>query len=328
MHPSDLSQLVCRQLRAALREPATDEPSNVSAHPLLNYGGFVNRSFRVTAGEHTYHVKLTADAHSLRGLRRWRTLAGRLTERYRAPAMRGWIEAPDVPVAGPVFEWIEGEPPAALTAGVRRDVVDALLALHGDETLRAALTSLGELTVSCARAYANTYHERFVEDMKLVRGDPAPFVDAHLIDWIDDEVARLAESVARSPAFAPPADCACHRDLWLDNLMVAHTGEPFILDWDDTGLGDAMMDWAMVFGPSRARVRPAAETDLPDAGFGAPERERFGTYARASMLDWIIDPLANWIEAAEEPLHGAVVRDNHRRVHEQALALYREIYRS
>jgi hypothetical protein len=49
------------------------------------------------------------------------------------------------------------------------------------------------------------------------------------------------------------------------------------------------------------------------------------TCAKTS-LDWTIDPLADWVEATREPLHGETVRTANRRTHERALALYRELY--
>jgi aminoglycoside phosphotransferase (APT) family kinase protein len=108
--------------------------------------------------------------------------------------------------------------------------------------------------------------------------------------------------------------------------MVTGDGELFILDWDEMGLGDPMMDWAMLFGPTRERVRPAPVSRLTRLPVTEPERERLRLYARASLLDWIIDPLADWVDAAREPQHGAAVRESNQRVSQKALTLYRELY--
>jgi aminoglycoside phosphotransferase (APT) family kinase protein len=141
-----------------------------------------------------------------------------------------------------------------------------------------------------------------------------------------EEVESMAERVAAAEPFAAPAAVASHRDLWLDNLLVTPDGALFVLDWDGLALGDPMMDLAMLLGPSRSNVRSALEKDLPSLPFSAAERERFRAYARASLLDWIIDPLSDWVEAAHEPEHGAAIRAANRRVHEEALAVYRKIY--
>lgn len=326
MHSSDLEGRIGEHVSAVLRARVNDPRGAVTVQPVLNYGGFVNRSFRVVAGGDAYHVKLTADEHARRGLERWRALADRLAQHFRAPAMLGWMELPGSPFAGPVFEWIDGERPDALRGSIRRDAADTVRRLHADDALRDELARLGDTVRSCAEAYLQSYHDRFVEDMKLVRSDPPPFVRAELIGRLDDEVAALAGRVAGCDAFGAPAEAAAHRDLWIDNLKVTADGALRVLDWDEVGLGDPMMDWAMLFGPSRARVRPAAEADLADLTFRPDQRERLRTYARASLLDWIIDPLADWIEAAHEPQHGAKVRDSNRRVHEGALALYDELY--
>lgn len=326
MHSSDLEERLREHLPLALDIPLLPRAGLVTVQAVLNYGGFVNRSFRVVAAGTTYHVKLTAEPHALRGLERWRALADRLAQRYRAPAMLGWIDLPASPFAGPVLEWIDGSRPEALRGAVRRDAVAMARRLHDDEELRGELTRLGDAVQSCAAAYLGTYHDRFVEDMKLVRGAPPPFVGADLMDWLHAEIAALAAQVTDSAAFAAPADAPSHRDLWLDNLMVTADGTLKVLDWDEIGLGDPTMDWAMLFGPDRRRVRPVDPDEIGDLGFDAGQRERLRIYARASLLDWVIDPLADWIEAANEPRHGAAVRDNNRRVHDSALSLYRGRY--
>jgi aminoglycoside phosphotransferase (APT) family kinase protein len=324
----DLEELE-RQVREAL--PGLDNPpwrrvDRFALHPMLNYGGFVNRSFKIIADGRAYHLKLSGDAHSRRGLERWRALGDRLADAYRAPTMRGWLRVEGTPFAGPLFDWIDGARPAAVEGAVREGAVEAVRRLHADRGLAAALAELGDGTISCREAYLDTYHDRFVEDLKIVRAEPPPFIDAGLADWLAAEADALAETVAASQPFAAAADAASHRDLWLDNLMVTGDGELFILDWDEMGLGDPMMDWAMLFGPTRERVRPAPVSRLTRLPVTEPERERLRLYARASLLDWIIDPLADWVDAAREPQHGAAVRESNQRVSQKALTLYRELY--
>ncbi len=305
---------------------ASTGSSDVVARPILNYGGFVNRSFEVSDGARRYHVKLSSDPYSVSCLRRWSRLAGPLSKQYRAPALRGWLDVPDTPFSGPVFDWIEGAAPEAVDGASRNAVVEAVGRMHADAWLAEAMRELGDEVRSCARAYADTYHERFVEDLRIVRAEPPAFVRPELLDWMDEQVDRLERAVNASVAFAGPAAVASHRDLWLDNLMVTAEGDVFILDWDEMGLGDEMMDWAMLFGPSRARVRAAHEQDLPEIAFSPEQRERWALYARASILDWIIDPLADWVDAAREQEHGPAVRASNRRVFEEALRCYADLY--
>lgn len=336
-----LEELGNRVGRELARVRGLDDPARVRAAPVLNYGGFVNRSFRVSTPNGAYHVKLADTAHSLERLRRSYAVAERLTAEYRAPAPRGWIRIPDTGFAGPAFEWIEGPRPAPPLAGrPRLQVVGTVARLHADDELATKLARLGAVRQSCADAYRGSYHERFVEDLAYVRASPPPFVSGKLLDWMASEVAGLAQRVDDSPAFERPASRATHGDLWADNLIVAgirdeqgaaasaDAGEIYILDWDEVGLGDPAMDWAMLFGPCRERIEPADPEALADIPLDDDERNRLSLFRRASILDWIIDPLADWVAAAAEPEHGATVRAANRAIHEQALDRYRSCWRS
>ena len=72
-------------------------------------------------------------------------------------------------------------------------------------------------------------------------------------------------------------------------------------------------------------VRLADVSDLPDRSFSSLARERFGFHVRASLLDWVSDPLADWVEAAGSEYRD-LARASKRQVHEEALALYRASY--
>jgi len=83
----------------------------------------------------------------------------------------------------------------------------------------------------------------------------------------------------------------------------------------------------MLFGPTRIDLRTAVERALPPQVTSDPGvRERLPLYARASLLDWVLDPLADWIDAGEAPAHVAEVRAEKERVHRTALDAYRRGY--
>lgn len=341
-----LTELNSRVGRELARTLGLDERAPVHAEPILNYGGFVNRSFRVSTPAGLRHVKLTDANHSRRRLERSHAVAERLAADYLAPAPRGWLRIPGTGFAGPVSEWIEGRRPAPPLVGrLRQQLVDVVSRLHTDGDLAAELERLGSTTRSCAEAYRGSYHERFVDDLAYVRKNPPPFVAADLLGWLAVEVAYLARRVDDSPAFDRPAARPTHGDLWIDNLLAGYAGdaagadaglddggttdpaELFILDWDEVGLGDPAMDWAMLFGPSRELVEPLDPEALADMPLTDGERDRLLLFRRASLLDWIIDPLADWVAAAAEPVHGATVRSANRSVHERALDRYRSLWR-
>lgn len=100
-----------------------------------------------------------------------------------------------------------------------------------------------------------------------------------------------------------------------------------MLDWDGLALGDPVMDWTMLLGPTRGDPRPVAGDRLAELPLNDVARARAPLYARASLLDWIIDPLADWIEAGQERAHGDVIRKSNHRVHRRARANYERLYR-
>jgi aminoglycoside phosphotransferase (APT) family kinase protein len=301
------------------------DASALAIDPVLNWGGFVNRSFRLSDGRTTLLVKLASSSGARSDLERWRQLAGILAERYRAPRMVGWIDV-DAVSGGPVFEWIDGITPARLDQAPVAALVRMLADLRADDDLRASLEGLGDDAGSCAEAYRDSYHRRFMADLAGIAGDVPPFVDRDTIEWMRSEALRLEARVAAAAAFAEPADRPVHGDLWLNNLIVRSPDDWRVLDWDGVGLGDPVVDLAMLFGPSRDDVGVESEARAWVSDLTAAEGERFDLYARAALLDWVIDPLADWVDAADEPFHAREIRAGAGRVHREALAAYRARY--
>jgi hypothetical protein len=295
---------------------------------VLNWGGFVNRSFEVTDGRTRLHLKLASDPDIRAGLRRFWELRPLMAERYRAPAPLEWIEVPDTGYAGVLSPWIDGEPPPSIDGKLADDVVRVVAGLHHDRELAVRLARSGD-GATCADIFMREYAARFAADLEGVESDRPPFVAPATVAWMRGEAEALEEAVASAPAFREPAAAPTHGDLWIENLLVTPGGEWFLLDWDGLALGDPALDWGMVFGPTRTDLRTAADRALPAAVTAdGGVRERLPIYARASLLDWVLDPLSDWIEAREAPEHLAEVRAEKERVHRTALAAYRGRYGS
>jgi hypothetical protein len=64
-----------------------------------------------------------------------------------------------------------------------------------------------------------------------------------------------------------------------------------------------------------------------DGVLTSAERERLSYLGRATLLDWVIDPLSDWIDAGTAPEHEHAVRAGKERIHKRALACYAELYR-
>jgi hypothetical protein len=296
--------------------------------PVLNWGGFVNQSFRLSDGRSAALLKLASSQENHAQLERWRRSARLLSERYRAPRMIGWIDLAGTASRGPVFEWLEGSTPLRLDELPVPAVISLFEALHSDSELASLLRNTGESIASCRESYRKCYHRRFVEDLEFIATAPPPFLQQARLEWMHSEALALEADVARSEAFAEAAGRPVHADLWLNNLLVGAAGAWWVVDWDGLGLGDPVMDWAMLFGPSRGEIDGHFEAAESLLALAPAARKRLRTYERASRLDWIIDPLSDWIQAASEPFHGEAIRFANERVHREALAVYEAMYGS
>jgi hypothetical protein len=325
---SDLAALAAaaREELIARHAELGPEFAEVDVTPVLNWGGFVNRSFHVVAGARRFHLKLASDPGPEHGLEQWRSLHPILETRYHAPAMLIWVDVPHMAFSGPLFEWIAGTVPERLEPAVFEEMKALLLRLHGDQELRQRLVEHGHATRTCAGAYLDGHHRRFTEDLALIEKERPPFIGRDQIEWMWAQARSLEADVLASPAFREAADAPTHRDLWLDNLLVGERGSVTVLDWDELGLGDPVMDWAMLLGPSRHDPRPATERAVLLPSFTEAQRERLRLWARATLLDWVIDPLSDWVGAATEPEQGAAVRAANEVVHANGLGLYLELY--
>lgn len=296
------------------------DASRIEVRYVLNQGGFVNTSLQVGDGRGALHVKLATTAEGQAALRRWHRLDVPL-RRHRAPPILGWIDVGMA--AGLVFPLLEGVVPAP-SAEVTRVLLDQLQGLWRDEALAE---QLGEATsLSAADCYRSTYHDRFCADLEGIEGDPPPFVSGADVRWMRDEAASLEREVRDSPAFAETMTTPIHGDLWLNNVLWQDGGSWWLLDWDDLQVGDPALDVATLTGPTADDLRPLKQLDQAEAVLKGLARDRLDMLGRASLLDWVIDPLADWVEAAAAPIDLAAVRAGKERVHRAALALYRARY--
>lgn len=325
----DLDGLTNRVHEALVAQAARLEldAGRLEIKALLNWGGFVNRSFWASDGQRQYHVKLTVDSEVRQGLERWRAIHSLLEERYHAPRLVAWLQVAGTEFVGPVCEWAEGGVPSCLEGALLEEVLNVVAALHRDGELALSLISAGDQPATCAETYLRIYHRRFVEDLRSIQEKPPPFVSAEVLRWMWRETEALEAQVQRSAAFAEPVASPIHGDLWINNLIMVEEGRWYILDWDDLSLGDAMLDCSMLLGPSREDLRPAtARVEETAIALGGTEAERFQLYARASLLDWTIDPLADYVDSQSEPEFGELIRRANEQVHRAALELYRKLY--
>jgi hypothetical protein len=296
------------------------DPSTLVVEYVLNWGGFVNYSYRIRDARHAYHLKLSISVDDQTALRRWLTLAPLLAP-YHAPPILEWVELGSA--AGLLFRYVPGDPPAC-TSDVLDEVIPVLRLLNSDSELAAALQTSNSITAQAA--YLATFHRRSIEDLRGVRESRPPFVSEGLLRWLEDEVEILSDVIASSAAFGEPLTKPIHGDLWLNNILWQNPSEWYLVEWDDMRIGDPAADLAALLGPTAEDPRPLKMLELADGVLTSSEHERLPYLGRATVLDWVIDPLSDWLDAGAAPEHQYVVRTAKQRIHERALACYKELY--
>jgi Ser/Thr protein kinase RdoA (MazF antagonist) len=117
-----------------------------------------------------------------------------------------------------------------------------------------------------------------------------------------------------------------HGDLWLNNILWEDGDSWHILDWDDLQIGDPAMDLAMLTGPTSLDLAPLKRVDGFRGVVSASVMERLRILGQAALLDWVIDPRADWIDAGLAPGVQGAVREKKQRVDTTALELYHTLY--
>lgn len=293
---------------------------------VLNWGGFVNQSFRIDDGRRRLHLKLSDDPDAQAALAAWYRIHADLTTKYHAPPVLDWVTIRGSDNQGLLFPHLEGATPSRWSRELRQAVVAVAQALHIDRDLRERALP-GQEPGSCEADYRGDFHRRFTEDLAYVSARRPAFVTESVTAWMEAEVERLASTVARSAAFAGPADALIHGDLWPNNVLVAPNGTWYFLDWDDLRLGDPILDLAKLLDPGTSDGEPPSADEVTALiGTDPDARERLAFYTRAILLDWIIDPLADYVAADQAPQYASRVRAQKRKEHVEALARYRDRY--
>lgn len=296
---------------------------NIRVKHVLNWGGFVNHSFSVDDGVSHYHLKITHHTDSITRLQRWLEVHDVLEERYRASELIRWIELPEIRFAGLLFQHVEGK--TTTFRGNPRlvsQLIELAGRLHEDEYLQSHLHTR-ESAKTYLDHFVETYIERFRADLEGIRGDQPQFISSALLTWMEEETDRLHKAASLVPTFQGPALEPVHGDLNEGNVLITQD-DWFVVDWDDLALGDPAIDYAVLLWPmvwAGERWRDFLPKRVGD-GLGA----RIEVCLRAQLLDEVIDPLADYVEAHAVPSKQAAVQLAKRKRHEEALERYRKTW--
>ncbi len=298
-------------------------PKSIDLTYVLNWGGFVNASFTATDGVRKVHIKVSQSEDSDECLRRWYQIHQALEHNYHAPKILLHLIVPETDHEAIVFEHIDGEIPKSLSTELANNVLQVLQLLHSDEDIPRVLHPNGLPNPTFADCYKQTLHDRFIEDLAIVKENLPPFVDQECFDWMRQQADRLLNEVENSPSFKLKTNRLAHGDLWLNNLLVDKQNNFWILDWDDLAISDPALDLIMLLSPSVESIEPFEISEEKNSYPIDPDlKERLKIYAPARLLDWVIDPLADYIEAEAAPEVADEVREKNRQFHLDAKAAY------
>jgi thiamine kinase-like enzyme len=298
------------------------DPHRIKVLHVLNWGGFVNRSFTISDGSRQYHLKITNEQDHVTRLRRWLQMHDRLEQRYRAPRLIRWVDFPKIGFAGILFEHVDGwQADFCANPDLLKRLVEFAFRLHADEELSSDLARSG--SAKTYRDYfVETYINRFTADLDVIKANRPAFITSGLLQWMHDETGRLRENVDSAKAFHGLAVEPVHGDLHEGNVIVTAT-DWFIVDWDDLALGDpalelAILVWPLVWKGQSWQGFVAGATDQRVA-------ERMEVCFRAQLLDEVIDTVADYVEAETVPSRKTEVQLAKKLRHEEALHRYRQV---
>jgi aminoglycoside phosphotransferase (APT) family kinase protein len=277
-------------------------------------GGFGSMNFAIYDGQSSYHLRFRRTREDLSA---WLRNSARLAERYRAPRLLGEIELAGR--GGAVFERLPGKTPdRTISLQVLDEIVATLSDLHADRELNGLAVG----TPSPARKTFVDYHMVMCEeDLKEIKAAaPLPFVDNAGVDWMLSETRRLRELASVSAAFDEAVSSPIHGDLWYGNVLV-DVKRWWIIDWEDLKIGDPAHDLSLLLFPF-LNLSGGNDPSRWLQGRSAAFMERFQLYARAALWTFVVDPLADWIEADSFPEVRDTTRTHREDLHRWALARY------
>jgi aminoglycoside phosphotransferase (APT) family kinase protein len=295
----------------------------ITVRHVLNWGGFVNHSFSIDDGSRRYHLKITNDLDSVSKLQSWRKIHHLLELRYKAPELIDWMDFPEIGFAGLLLRHVDGgianfcENPSLIA-----QLIEMVRRLHRDDDVRVHFNVTGTAKTYFDH-FVETYIDRFTADLEAIALGRLPFVSLSLFNWMQRETGRLRETANSVQAFHNPALEPIHGDLNEGNVLIA-PNDWFVVDWDDLALGDPAVELAVLLWPMIYKGKEWSEFSIPDLENGFAER--IDLCLRAQLLDEVIDPLADYVEASAVPSKEAEVRLVKRKRHEEALERYEGFY--
>jgi hypothetical protein len=263
-------------------------------HHRPNHTGTGKLSYAIHAGGRDLWAKVAVDQDEQHALARWARVAGLLAERHAAPPVLDVLD-----VAGHtalLFPFVDAVPATRSSLRERYDEADDVLAgLHADSALAARLGA----PTSSRDCFRSLWLARFEADLDIIEG----YLAKDLHAFLDEEVQALGVLV---DALEEPVHSPVHGDPWHENWLI-DPDRLWLLDWEDLGVGDPVVDDAILRNDALGSDR-----------HHWPDEPRYAVARRALMLDAVIDGAADWVQNTDP-----VVRSRKEAAYRAGLEAYR-----
>lgn len=241
-----------------------------------------------------------------------------LESRYRAPVIVANFEFPIENVVGLVLEFVDGSQPIA--GSKKNEMTDLVWDLHHDDELYSILSQDGKGTTH-SEYFRSSFGTRWIQAMGLISESDLTPVETP-IEWMRDESRLLIDYVDGLDEFSTTSRSPVHGDFYEGNVLETSNDEWFVIDWDDLAIGDPAADLIKLVGRGNSALKRSILERYSDRHLS--RRIRF--YERATLLDKVIDGLADYLVLSREGDDALELRSHKLEAYRDGLDEYRMTY--
>jgi aminoglycoside phosphotransferase (APT) family kinase protein len=142
------------------------------------------------------------------------------------------------------------------------------------------------------------------------------------VDWMRDESRMLIELADGLDEFSALSRSPVHGDFYEGNVLETSKGEWFVIDWDDLAVGDPAADLTKLVGRNNSSLKKRVLERYSDRHL----QRRVKFYERATLLDKVIDGLADYLVLSLEGNDALDLRTHKFEAYRDGLDEYRMRY--
>ncbi len=215
--------------------------------PIFNSSGMTNECFKITTLNMVYLLKLSKKEKSINKFRKWYSVGDYLSEKYNAPKLYKWLSIKDTLYQGILMEYVEGEKLNISNTEHIQQVLEIAKRLNNDKILFDKLKS--DINITSSVFFDSFLLNRIGNDYKILSNMQLEPAHKEMLPWLHKEIENIKYMVGSNEFFNVEALTVVHRDLNFDNIVIDNSSQIKIIDWDDLGIGDSIVDSLILLWP-------------------------------------------------------------------------------